>query len=123
MAKDAAYREAERRIDDALRSGTTVLDLSGMELTELPESPTQLAQVQVLLLYNNNNLKLLPDWLGQLTRLQRLNLGNTKLTAMPEVLRHLPHLRWLNLGSNILRAYKGIEKQLDLGQKSLDSVL
>ena len=38
MPRDAAYREAERRIEAARLEGATELDLSGMGLTELPEA-------------------------------------------------------------------------------------
>jgi hypothetical protein len=38
MAKDEAYREAERRIEEACRTGETTLILFGMGLTELPDS-------------------------------------------------------------------------------------
>ena len=53
MAKDNAYKEAEKKIAEALKSGATKLDLSGMELTELPESIGQLTQLQTLNLRNN----------------------------------------------------------------------
>ncbi len=38
MARDEAYREAERRIEKARREGATMLDLREMNLTELPEA-------------------------------------------------------------------------------------
>ncbi len=38
MPKDEAYLEAEQKIQQALRSGATKLDLRNMKLTELPES-------------------------------------------------------------------------------------
>lgn len=67
MAKDAAYREAERKIEGARRSGALVLDLSVVwddtktpKLTELPES------------------------LSQFTHLEWLDLSYNKLTVLPE---------------------------------------
>lgn len=47
-ARDEAYQEAERRIEAARQEGATELDLSGLELTELPEAIASLAQLQSL---------------------------------------------------------------------------
>jgi hypothetical protein len=51
MARNKAYREAEKKIEEALRSGAKVLDLSAErnaeddeKLTELPESLGQLCR-------------------------------------------------------------------------------
>jgi hypothetical protein len=38
MARDEAYREAERRIEQARLDEATTLDLSGMKLTEVPQA-------------------------------------------------------------------------------------
>ncbi|MDM8521039.1 hypothetical protein QUF64_13405 [Anaerolineales bacterium HSG6] len=54
MAQNKAYREAEKRIEQARHSGATELDLSAEwgakdeKLTELPESLGQLTQLQSL---------------------------------------------------------------------------
>ena len=46
MPKDAAYLEAEKKIEKAWVSGATELDLSNMGLTELPEAIEHLKQLQ-----------------------------------------------------------------------------
>jgi len=53
MARDKAYRRAEKKIEEARRNGATELDLSCRydakdtdKLTELPESLGQLTQLQ-----------------------------------------------------------------------------
>jgi hypothetical protein len=47
MARDEAYQEAERRIEAAHLDGAAKLDLSGMELTELPEAIAQLTNLDL----------------------------------------------------------------------------
>jgi len=48
-----------------------------------------------------NCLTTLPEWIGELTSLERLNLGtNLELTALPESLGQLTRLEWLNLRMN-----------------------
>jgi len=51
MARDEAYTKAERKIEEARRSGAPQLRLGGMGLTELPESLGQLTQLQSLILH------------------------------------------------------------------------
>ena len=103
MARDEAYRKAEQRIEEAQRLGATGLDLSEMELTEVPEALGQLTQLQWLNL-SDNKLTALPEWLGQLTQLQSLHLSINKLTALPEALGHLTQLQSLHLSFNRLTA-------------------
>jgi Leucine-rich repeat (LRR) protein len=71
MARDEAYRQAEKKIEEARRSGAKELHLVGMVLTELPESLGQLTQLQSLDL-SQNELTALPESLGNLTQLQTL---------------------------------------------------
>jgi hypothetical protein len=107
MARDEAYREAEKKIVEARRSGATELDLSDRwdsgspKLTELPESLGQLTQLQSLDL-GDNQLTVLPEWLGQLTQLRSLRLSKNQLTVLPEWLGQLTQLQLLYIGSNRL---------------------
>src|SRR5437867_2123058 len=107
MPHDQAYLEAEKKIEEALKSGATELDLSNpewselkpLQLTELPESLWKLRQLQKLNL-SNNQLMTLPESLaalGALTQLQTLNLSNNQLTALPESLGQLTQLQSLDL--------------------------
>ena len=126
MARDDRWREAEKRIEAARRSGETALDLSRLKLTALPESLGQLARLERLSLHSNqltalpeslgqlaqlqtlylhnNQLTALPESLGQLTKLERLNLDNNQLTTLPESLGRLTQLRTLDLDNNDLTA-------------------
>ena len=66
MTKDEAYREAEKKIEEARVSGATELDLSYNQLTALPVVLGRLTNLQTLDLVNNR-LTALPDWLGHAT--------------------------------------------------------
>jgi Leucine-rich repeat (LRR) protein len=67
MAQDEAYREAARRIEQARREGATTLDLSNMDLTEVPEAIASLTQLTELKL-SDNHLTSLPELIASLTR-------------------------------------------------------
>jgi internalin A len=104
MPKDEAYLAAEKKIQQALQSGATELDLSSMKLTELPESIGQLTQLQILRLHRNQ-LTTLPDSVGMLRRLNYLSINENKFTSLPKTFGLLIQLEelWLgngNLGGN-----------------------
>ena len=110
MARDKAYRKAEEKIEGALRTGATELNLiceygakDSEKLTELPEALGQLTQLQTLHL-SGNQLTALPEALGQLPQLQTLHLSGNQLTALPEALGQLPQLQTLHLSGNQLTA-------------------
>ncbi|MFM2168825.1 MAG: hypothetical protein RIS79_3196 [Verrucomicrobiota bacterium] len=111
MASDEAYRLAELKIAEALRSGAKELDLSvpygekhdAKRLTELPESLSRLTQLQSLKA-SHNRLTTLPESLGQLTQLQSLYLASNQLTTLPESLGQLTQLQSLDLANNQLAA-------------------
>jgi internalin A len=142
MARDTAYGIAETKIEQARRTGATVLDLSITwnaidyfpKLTAVPESLGQLTQLEILDLDNNeltelpeslgqltklqmlnldnNELMELPEWVGQLTQLQTLKLFRNQLTALPESLGQLTQLQTLNLSYNQLTALPESLRQL-----------
>ncbi|MBV9927616.1 MAG: leucine-rich repeat domain-containing protein [Acidobacteria bacterium] len=108
MAQDPniAYRDAERKIEEARRSATTELDLSSDQvgshkLTELPESLGRLTQLRSLDL-TGNQLKELPESLGRLTQLEDLSISNNQLTALPAWFDQFTRLNALYLSSNLL---------------------
>ena len=101
MARDAAYQEAEQRIEEARREGAIELDLRIMGLTELPEAIASLTKLQTLNLANNE-LTELPEAIASLTKLQTLNLWGNRLTEFPEAITSLTQLQSLDLSRNQL---------------------
>src|SRR5271165_3844926 len=94
---------AEERIEQALDSQTTALDLSGLELTILPETIGQLKKLQVLRAVKNN-LTVLPKSLFQLKELQGLYIWANRLTELPAAIGELDQLEELDVSKNRLGA-------------------
>ena len=101
MARDKAYQKAEQRIEKARQEGAIELDLSNIELTEIPEAIASLTGLQELDL-DNNQLTELPEAIASLTGLQLLDLHNNQLTELPEAIASLTGLQRLDLHNNQL---------------------
>jgi internalin A len=106
-----SQNEAIKRIQEALKTGVVVLDLSELGLTEVPEEIAQLTNLQALYLYNNQ-LTSLPGAITHLTNLQALYLYNNQLTSLPGAITHLTNLRTLTLGNNQLTSLPDAIAQL-----------
>jgi internalin A len=94
--------EAIRRIENAIRSNATELDLKGLELTAVPDLIFQFASLTSLDL-SDNQLGEIPESLAKLANLSHLDLGNNQLGAIPEFLAQLVNLSFLDLAHNQLR--------------------
>ena len=103
MARDEAYQEALQRIEQARKDNSTELDLSYLELTEIPEAIASLTQLRELTL-SNNQLRELPEEIASLTQLEYLFLPGNKLTVFPEDIVSLSQLQGLYLHDNQLTA-------------------
>lgn len=101
MAKDAAYRQAEWRIEQARQNGVTELNLRNMGLTEVPEAIGSLSQLQTLDL-RANELTVLPETIGSLSQLRTLYLYDNQFTTLPKMIGSLTRLQTLNLSFNQL---------------------
>jgi Leucine-rich repeat (LRR) protein len=108
MTRNEAYKHAEVKIEEARLSGEKKLDLSArwdakdsQQLTELPESLGQLTRLQTMDL-SGNQLTELPESLGQLMQLQTLYLSRNQLTVLPDWLGQLTELQELDLSRNQL---------------------
>jgi internalin A len=113
---------ANARIQRARKNRETILDLSGLGLTELPEAIAELSHLRVLYLGGNqlttlpesvtrlsdlrslfiesNKLKSLPESMAQLSQLTVLYLDDNQLTMLPESLQKLTRLKQLYLHRN-----------------------
>ncbi|MCX6987556.1 MAG: leucine-rich repeat domain-containing protein [Chlamydiae bacterium] len=77
------------------------LDLSGLDLTELPPGIEDLPHLEHLDL-NNNHLTELPARIGLLTNLQSLNISNNRLERLTAGIRALTNLTRSELAENHL---------------------
>ncbi len=98
---DTALVEAQRRIDQALVTAATTLNLAGLGLTTLPAAIGQLTHLTLLNL-SGNQLTRVPEAIGQLTNLTSLNLSGNQLATVPEVIGQLTNLTSLVLWGNQL---------------------
>ncbi len=91
-------------IGNALKIATTgyaELNLSGKNLSSLPEQIWALTELRVLNLASNH-LMTLPPEIQSLKDLETLNLKGNKLTTLPPEISHLSSLRELDLSDNAL---------------------
>jgi internalin A len=93
------WQKALRRIEHARRTKSTRLDLSKLSLTALPETLSQLVDLEILYL-NNNQITTIPDSVAQLTKLLSLDLRGNQLDTIPDFLAHLANLESLYLHNN-----------------------
>jgi Leucine-rich repeat (LRR) protein len=77
------------------------LDLTGLELTVLPESISKLEHLQILYL-GDNKLTSLPESIGHLKALRRLEAEKNQLSTLPESIGNLAKLEHLSLYNNQL---------------------
>ena len=94
------------KTDTTSKRSTTVsisgtLDLSGQQLTTLPESVLSRTDIKVLNI-SNNQLATLPSGISRLTNLVELNVENNRLQSLPPEISQLKKLRKLRVDNNRL---------------------
>jgi GTPase SAR1 family protein len=97
MQKD----EVLRVIEEAARNERTKLNLSGNQLTSLPEEIAELKNLTELNL-SENQLTSLPSEIVELKNLTELNLSENQLTSLPSEIVELKNLAELYLTGNQL---------------------
>ncbi len=78
------------------------INLENLNLSKLPESIGVLTTLEKLEL-SNNNLTSLPDGFGGLKPLKYLHISNNKLTSLPNSIYNLDRLREFDLSNNKLK--------------------
>ena len=142
--------EALRRIAHAKATHATTLDLSGLELEELPEELYYLGHLVDLDISNNklvslgnsleylnklgtlnarsNKLATLPANIGQLQKLYSINLWNNKIVSLPATFENLYLLEHLDIGINQIKQLDDIFgelqnlKHISLSNNKLSSI-
>lgn len=87
--------------DAPYRNQGTAIDLSRRNLTEVPAYIRDMKELRVIRLYGNQ-LDSLPEWMGELTELERLYLGKNNLKKLPESIGNLKKLKILSAPYNEL---------------------
>ena len=95
------YSSAKLKAYVEVRGGVVSLDLSGKELSRLPDEVTELTEMQELRL-DYNSLTELPTSIIKLKNLIRLHLNDNKLTKLPSEIGDLKELRRLDVSYNQL---------------------
>lgn len=101
VAKPASQNTAPETSRPEPSSGAT-LDLSGQQLTNLPDSVLSRTDLTTLNL-SNNQLTGLPAGISQLTNLQVLNIENNRLESLPPEISQLKNLRQILVNNNRLK--------------------
>ena len=129
--------EAVRRIDRAAEEKVTELDLSGLDLEELPPEIGKCTQLETLVLGKwdeekegvlGNQLTKFPDAVLQLTKLKILNLSGNQISSIPEALGQLSNLTDLDLSDNEITSIPEALGQLSnltllwLGENQITSI-
>jgi internalin A len=87
------------------------LNLSGLELTEVPLEIGQLVNLRELDL-SGNQISIIPDEIGQLTNLEHLDLRNNQIVIIPEAIGQLVNLQRLYLTYNKISVVPKVIGQL-----------
>ncbi len=98
-------QEAERRIAGCRETQNPILDLSNLGLTDVPPATFALSHLRTLILGNTkprfaNRIQHLPNEIGLLNNLVKLDLSGNRLRELPQNINQLTKLSLLSLRSN-----------------------
>lgn len=142
--------EASRRIEEVQRSGLPQLDLSNLELVEVPPALQQIDNIKALDLSFNelteflvppklrrhishlslcgNQLQELSESIGDCRGLQFLDVHENNLRELPDAVGRLSNLRQFNAANNQLRSLPNtikslaILEELDLSRNQIETI-
>jgi internalin A len=100
----AGKTEAAKRVLRARVNRATELDLSDLDILELPPELSRCANLKSLKA-SGNRLQRIPNLLGGLSKLQTLILGNNEISSVAEEVRSLQRLEVLDLSNNRLTSF------------------
>jgi len=97
--KKRAYNEALLRIKECLNRNSKELELSRLGINEIPFEISQLTQLQILYL-SDNQITEIPESISNLTSLVIFDLSGNQITEIPESISNLTSLQYLHLSGN-----------------------
>jgi RimJ/RimL family protein N-acetyltransferase len=86
------YNKCLRRIQLCKKLKYKKLNLSSLDISELPEEASKLYWIRELDL-SYNKLERLPDWIANLKNLEYLDISSNDITENPEIIKKLPKLK------------------------------
>ncbi len=99
------------KIKEAKEKNLTVLDLTDLEIKQLPSEIGQLTNLTELYL-GGNQISSLPKEIGQLTKLTILGIGGNQLTSLPPEIEKLTNLTKLGIVENKLSSLPSVIEKL-----------
>src|SRR6185369_1524759 len=88
--------EARRRIAECIRNKNVLLNLSELNLRQIPDEVSRLTWLTHLTAINNRISKV-PGFLGRFRQLEELRLQENPIKLLPESLAQLTNLRLLHI--------------------------
>lgn len=111
------HEEVLHRIQEARHSNDLIVDLSKLELVEIPAELRGFSGWRGLII-SQNALQTLPLWIGEFRELRLLNLTSTSLVELHPAIGRLEQLEVLALSNNPLRRlpdnFQNLTRLLDL---------
>ena len=101
LCPNSGAKEAVQRIRDAKRDGTHFLNLAKLRLRTAPPLPGNFPSVTSYRL-GQNNIRVLPEDLGDMPSLKLLTLDTNGLRKIPALDKY-PNLRMVNVSGNPIR--------------------
>ena len=114
-------KKAVQRIEQVVNEKSSSLDLSELQLEEVPPEIAKCMHLNLLSL-SFNQITSIPEWFGQLSNLTVLFLSFNQITKIPKVITQLPNLRWLSIkGNQITEIPEALGQMSSLTGLSLDN--